>query len=116
MFQLTKEETDFLRSQFATLKRGAHRKYLPYAFTEQGVSMLSSVLNSKRAVLVNIQIMRTFTKLRKMIANQKDLQEKLKELELKVNKHDSDIQSIFNVIHKLMSIDEKPKRKIGFVV
>ena len=115
MFQLNSEENKNLRSQFVISSWGG-RRYFPYAFTEQGVAMLSSVLNSRRAIEVNIQIMRTFTKLRKMIANQKELREKLKELELKINKHDSDIQSIFNVIHKLTSIDEKPKRKIGFVV
>jgi hypothetical protein len=71
MFQLSKKEYQSLRSQFGTLKRGAHAKYLPMAFTEQGVAMLSSVLNSERAIEVNISIMRAFVHLRKMIASQK---------------------------------------------
>ena len=85
MFQLTKEEDESLRSQIATLKngRGKHRKYLTYVFTEQGVSMLSSVLNSDRVVQVNIQIMRTFTKLRTMLASNEDLKRKLTALEKK---------------------------------
>ena len=116
MFQLEKVEADSLRSQIATLKRGNHLKYLPYAFTEQGVSMLSSILNSRRAVLVNIQIMRTFTKLREILVNHKELREKLKELEDKVNKHDSEIQSIFDAIHRLVTLPEKPKKKIGFAL
>ncbi len=69
MFELTKKEYDFLRSQIGTLKRGAHPKYLPIVFTEQGVSMLSSVLNSKQAINVNIQIMRIFTKVRQMLTD-----------------------------------------------
>jgi len=115
MFQLTSEEAISLRSQFATLKRGQHRKYLPYAFTEQGVSMLSSVLNSKRAIHVNIQIMRTFTKLREIIATNKELKDKLNELESRVTNHDEKIQSIFNAIHKLIEPQiNKPKTKVGF--
>ncbi len=116
MFQLTKEEAEISRSQIVTLKHGHNIKYSPYAFTEQGVAMLSSVLNSKRAILVNIQIMITFTKLRDMITNHKELAEKLKQLESKVEKHDSEIQSIFNAIRQLMIPPEKPKRKIGFSV
>ncbi len=115
MFKLTLEEGISLRSQIATLKRGQHRKYLPYAFTEQGVSMLSSVLNSKRAIHVNIQIMRTFTKLREMLATSKDLKDKLNELESRVTNHDKEIQSIFHAIHKLIEPQiNKPKRRIGF--
>ena len=116
MFQLTKEEAEILRSQFVTLKQGEHLKYLPYVFTEQGVAMLSSILNSKRAIRVNIQIMITFTKLREMITNHKELAEKFKQLESKVEKHDSEIQSILNAIRQLMMPPEKPKRKIGFYV
>lgn len=84
MFQLTKEEAkDPLRSQIVTLKRGQHFKYLPYAFTENGVAMLSSVLNSERAIAVNIQIMRTFTKIREMLATHKELKQKVEEMEKK---------------------------------
>ena len=114
MFQLTKEESEISRSQFVTLKHGQNIKYSPYAFTEQGVAMLSSVLNSKKAIRVNIQIMITFTKLREMITNHKELTEKFKQLESKIEKHDSEIQSIFNAIRQLMMPPEKPKRKIGF--
>jgi len=85
MFQLTPEEVEALRSQSVILKtsRGQHRKYAPYAFTEQGVAMLSSVLRSKRAVLVNVEIMRTFVRLRQMLASHTELAEKLSELEKK---------------------------------
>lgn len=115
MFQLTLNEANSLRSQFATLKQGKHRKYLPYAFTEQGVAMLSSVLNSNRAIQVNIQIMRIFTKLREIISGNKKLKDKLDELESKVAKHDKDIESIFSAIHNLIEPElKKSRRKVGF--
>ena len=116
MFQLTKEEAYSLRSQFVTLKRGHHIKYFPYVFTEQGVAMLSSVLNSKRAVQVNIQIMRIFIKLREIIINNKEILERLKEIESKVNNHDEEIKSIFNAIKELINGKVNPKRKIGFCI
>jgi len=83
MFQLTWEEVDDLRSQSVILKRGTNVKYLPYAFTEQGVAMLSSVLRSKRAIQVNVEIMRTFVRLRQMLATHKDLARKIEALEKK---------------------------------
>ena len=83
MFELTKEEYGSLRYLVGTLKRGQHRKYLPFAFTEQGVAMLSSVLNSERTILVNVEIMRTFVRLREILATHKDLARKLEELEKK---------------------------------
>jgi phage regulator Rha-like protein len=115
MFQLTKDEADSLRSQIASLKngRGEHRKYLPYAFTENGVAMLSSVLNSERAIDVNIQIMRTFTKLREMLLTHKDLQKKIEELE---RKYDTQFKVVFDAIRQLMAPPEPKKRKIGFEV
>ena len=115
MFQLTREEADSLRSQIATLKigRGEHRKYLPYAFTGNGVAMLSSVLNSERAIEVNIQIMRTFTKLREMLLTHKDLQRKIEDLE---NKYDAQFKVVFDAIRQLMTPPEPKKRKIGFEV
>lgn len=113
MFQLTIDEAASLRSQFATLKRGQHRKYLPYAFTEQGVAMLSSVLNSKRAIHVNIQIMRTFTKLREMIENNKGLRKKIEEIE---KKYDKQFQIVFEAIKRLIEPEISPKRKVGFQV
>ena len=117
MFQLTEEEAESLRSQFATLKsgRGKHRKYLPYAFTEQGVAMLSSVLNSDRAIEVNVQIMRTFVKLREMLSSNKELAHKLTLLENRIEKHDGEIKAIFNAIRQLMVPPEtKSKKPIGF--
>ena len=121
MFQLTWEEVQSLRSQFVTLekiatsRKGKHFKYEPYAFTEQGVAMLSSVLNSKRAIQVNIAIMRAFVKLRQILSTHKEFVHKLNELERKIEKHDVDIQSIFEAIRQLMAPSpEKPRRMIGF--
>jgi len=121
MFQLTWEEAQSLRSQFvalekvATSTKGKHIKYEPYAFTEQGVAMLSSVLNGKRAVQANIAIMRAFVRLRDILANRKELAHKLSELERKIEKHDVEIQSIFDAIRQLMTPPpEPPRRKIGF--
>jgi ORF6N domain len=113
MFQLTEEEAESLRSHFATLKsgRGRHRKYLPYAFTEQGVAMLSSVLNSDRAIEVNVQIMRTFVKLREMLSTHKDLARKLTDME---KKYDAQFKVVFDAIRQLMSPAMTKKRKIGF--
>lgn len=118
MFQLSRTESEVLRSQIAIIKpeRGQHRKYLPYAFTEQGVAMLSSVLKSKRAVQVNIQIMRAFVKLREILSTHKELAQKLKELELKIDSHDQHIQAIFEFINQLIAPPEKPKRKMGFTI
>ena len=100
-----------------TLKtgRGKHRKYLPYAFTEQGVAMLSSVLRSKRAIQVNIVIMRAFVKLRQILSTHKELAYKLTELERKIEKHDEEIKAIFDAIRQLMVPPAKPQRRIGFV-
>ena len=114
MFQLTKDESSSLRSQIATLKRGGHRKYLPYVFTEQGVAMLSSVLNSERAIQVNIAIMRAFVKLRQMLSTNKELAHKLAQLEHRIEKHDTEIHAIFEAIRQLMKPPDKPKRSIGF--
>lgn len=115
MFQLTKDEYDALRSHFATLEkgRGRHRKYLPVAFTEQGVAMLSSVLNSERAILVNIAIMRAFVRLRNLLASHKDLARKLEELE---KKYDRKFAVVFEAIRQLMQPPEKAKKEIGFKV
>ena len=115
MFQLTKEEEESLRSQIATLKggRGQHRKYLPYVFTEQGVAMLSSVLNSERAVQVNIEIMRAFVRLRELMSTHKDLARKLETLE---KKYDAQFKVVFDAIRQLMAPPEPKKQKIGFLV
>ena len=114
MFQLEWDEAKCLRSQIVTLKQGQHLKYRPYAFTEQGIAMLSSVLRSKQAILVNVAIMRAFVKLRGFLAANRELSVKLGELERKLSKHDQEIQNIFHVIRELMTPPEKPKRRIGF--
>lgn len=112
MFQLTDQEFINLKSQIVTSSWGGLRRATPYAFTENGVAMLSSVLNSKHAIQVNIQIMRTFTKLREMIASHKDLARKLDALE---KKYDGQFQMVFEAIRQLIEIEEQPKRKIGFI-
>jgi len=112
MFQLTKEEFENWRSQIAisnSKKMGLRRK--PYAFTEQGVAMISSVLNSKVAIQVNIQIMRTFTRLKEIIMSHKDLQRKIENME---KKYDQQFRVVFDAIKQLLIPPEKPKRKIGF--
>jgi len=114
MYQLSGEEFESLRSHFATLKigRGKHRKYTPYVFTEQGIAMLSGILNSDRAIEVNIQIMRTFVQLREMMSAHKDLAKKLSALE---KKYDGQFQIVFEAIRQLIEQPEPPKRKIGFI-
>ena len=119
MFQLTKEEAYSLRSQIVTLKsgsstRGKHSKYLPFTFTEQGVAMLSSVLRSKRAVQVNIQIIRVYTKMRKFLSTHKDILLKLEQLERKTSTHDEKIELIFDYIKQLVQEKNEPRKRIGF--
>lgn len=112
MFQLSKEEyVELLRCQFGTLKRGQHSKYLPYAFTENGVAMLSSVLNSKRAIQANIQIMRTFTRIREMLLTHKELKHKIDEME---KKYDYQFKIVFDAIKQLIEPPPKTRKKIGF--
>ncbi|PIU52875.1 MAG: DNA-binding protein [Deltaproteobacteria bacterium CG07_land_8_20_14_0_80_60_11] len=135
MFQLTKEEVDLLRSQIGTSKPDSHlnqgeseilrsqiviskigdprggRRYLPYAFTEQGVAMLSSVLHSPRAIAVNIEIMRTFIRLRRMLASHADLARKLESLE---KKYDAQFRVVFDAIRQLMAPPASKRRRIGF--
>jgi phage regulator Rha-like protein len=111
MFELTSEEYSFLRCQIGTLKRGRHSKYKAMAFTEQGVAMLSSVLNSKRAIQVNIQIMRAFNRLRQMLSGHEDLKRKIEAME---EKYDKQFKVVFDAIRQLLEEDKKPKRKIGF--
>ena len=116
MFQLTIEEAQVLRSQFATLEldgRGRHRKYLPYAFTEQGVAMLSSVLRSPRAIHVNIEIMRTFVRLRRLLQSNDDLARKLAALE---RKYDARFRVVFDAIRELMTPPPPARKRIGFRV
>ena len=104
MFQLTSEEWGVLRSQFVTSNKGrGGRRYAPYAFTEQGVAMLSSVLNSNQAIQVNIAIMRAFVKLRELLATNKDLANQFDELARKVNSHDQAIAGLIHTLRDLMS-------------
>jgi len=111
MFELTKEEYQSLRYQFGTLKRGQHSKYLPLAFTEQVVAMLSSVLNSNRAIEVNILIMRAFVKLRVMISSHKELLRKLEDME---KKYDEQFRVVSEAIRQLMTSPDPPRKRIGF--
>jgi len=114
MFRLNKAELANLRSHFGTSSQWGGRRYAPYAFTEQGVAMLSSVLRSKRAVIVNIQIMRAFVKLREILTTHKELARKLAQLEKRIEGHDEEITAIFEAIRQLMKPTEKPTKKIGF--
>jgi hypothetical protein len=128
MFQLTDAEVAGLRCQSgilnadpdsssshtATSKRGQHRKYLPYAFTEQGVAMLSSVLHSSRAVEVNIAIMRTFVQLRRLMDSNALLAEKIEALEEKYADHDQQFQLVFDAIKQLIATPAPPPKELGF--
>jgi hypothetical protein len=111
MIELSKEEFENLRFHFGTSSQWGGRRYLPYAFTEQGVAMLSSVLNSDRAVHVNIEIMRAFVKLRQMLASNVELSRKLANLE---KKYDAQFKVVFDAIRELMKPPEPKRRQIGF--
>lgn len=113
MFQLTKEEALSLRSrsQFVTLKRGYNIKYCPYAFTEHGILMLSSVLKSPRAIHVNIEIMRAFVRLRRLLASNAELSRRLDELE---SKYDRQFKVVFDAIRQLTSPPQTNRKQIGF--
>lgn len=116
MFKLTTEEADSLRSQIATLKtgRGQHRKYLPLAFTEQGVAMLSGVLKSDRAIEINIMIMRAFVRIRQMVSLNRALAKRLAAIERRLTGHDTDILQIYKVIQDWPPPTETENEKIGF--
>jgi hypothetical protein len=124
MFQLTKEEYDSLRSQFATLDasqslwsqnvtletgRGKHSKYLPYVFTEQGVAMLSGVVNSEKAIKMNIAIMRAFVEIRRIIYKQVDLKQQLQEIKDRLGEHDVQLTQIYDAMENLL--DEKASQR-----
>ena len=102
-----------MRCQFGTSRWGG-RRYLPYVFTQEGVAMLSSVLHSKRAIRVNIQIMRAFVKIKELLLTHKELALKLEALEKRYINHDEKIKAIFKAIRQLMTIPGKSKRRIGF--
>ena len=114
MFQLTGQEFENLKSQIATSSWGGRRK-LPFAFTEQGVAMLSSVLNSEIAINVNIQIIRVFTKMRQLFLTHKDILLQLEKIEQKLTNHDDDIALIFEYLKQLLNPPQTPRRKIGFI-
>jgi len=119
MFQLSKDEAAALRSQIATSNAGrGGRRYAPYVFTEQGVAMLSSVLRSKRAIAVNIEIVRAFVELRRVAGSFAALQTKLEELERamtgRLDQHDEQLDQIFKILHQLITPPQRPKRPVGF--
>jgi len=114
MFQLSRVEFENLKSQIVTSSWGGSRRAAPYAFTEQGVAMLSGVLQSKRAIQVNIAIMRAFVKLREIVGSSKDLAARLGELERKIGNHDGQIQSLFEAIRRLLVGQPSRRRRIGF--
>jgi DNA-binding PadR family transcriptional regulator len=116
MFQLSAEEAENLIFQIGRSKGRGGRRHRPYAFTEQGIAMLSSILNSDRAIRVNIAIMRAFVKLRQMLETNRELARKFSELERRVGKHDQEIAAILEAIRQLMTPPEKPRREIGFHV
>ncbi|HKI04237.1 MAG TPA: ORF6N domain-containing protein [Thermoanaerobaculia bacterium] len=111
MFQLTREEVEFLRCQSGTSKGRGGRRYLPYAFTEQGVAMLSSVLSSERAVRVNIEIIRTFVRLRQVMTTQVDLVRRIDELE---QRYDAQFKVVFDALRQLVKRPEATRKQIGF--
>ncbi len=113
MFELTKKEFEDLRSQIGTSSWGGTR-YMPMAFTEQGVSMLSSVLGSDTAIDVNIEIIRIFAKMKEMIATNKDILLQMQKIEKKLTAHDEDIKTIFSVLKKLINTPQEPRKRIGF--
>ena len=114
MFQLSQEEFESLRSQIVISKGKGGRRYFPYAFSEQGVAMLSSVLRSERAIRVNIAIMRVFVRLRQMMVTHRVLAGNLAELEERIQDHDEQITDIFKALRQLMTPPATSKRKIGF--
>lgn len=123
MFVLTRQEYAVLRCRFGTLRWGGHAKYLPFVFTEQGVAMLSSVLNSPRAINANIAIMRAFVRLRGVLAAHKELARQLEAIERRLAAHDGridaqarEIQAVFQAIRELMQRPARPQRRIGFAM
>lgn len=114
MFQLSIEEWKNLKSQFVTSSYGGIRK-LPYAFTEQGVAMLSSVLRSERAIQVNIQIIRVYTRMKQILFDNKDLWLKIEQIEQALIKKDEEVKAIFNILKELLMQEQKPRNEIGFL-
>lgn len=117
MFELTLEEYNSLRSQFGTLNRGAHSKYLPMVFTEQGVAMLSSVLSSQAAIKVNIQIMRIFTKIRQMLMDNTELRLEIEKIKSKIDNQDKNIEIVFRYLDELIEqkSEVRERKRIGYM-
>ena len=113
MFELSSEENKFLRSQIVILEKGKYSKYLPFAFTEQGVAMLSGILNSERAINVNIAIMRTFVQMRRLMETHKELAKKIEELE---SKYDKQFSMVFEAIRQLIQKENEQRNPIGFKI
>jgi hypothetical protein len=114
MYQLTRQEFANLRFQFGTSSLHGGRRHTPYAFTQEGIAMLSSVLRSPRAVAVNIEIMRAFIRMRGMLVSVDELARKLDALERKALAHDKDLEEVFEALRELMTLPESPRREIGF--
>lgn len=120
MFELTKEEYDEIKSQFGVTRRGSHTKYLPFAFTEHGVLMLSTVLNSERAIKVNIQVMRVYVRIREMSKLHRDILQRIEGIEGKLTEQDNNFLLIFEYLKqfeeaKKQDIDQKNRLKIGYI-
>ncbi len=119
MFQLGEDEWEHLRSQFVTLDapgRGKYPKYLPKPFTEQGVAMLSSVLRSETAILVNIQIIRVYTKMRRLLIDNNELWRKVEKIEHDLTRKDDEIKTIFKILKELIIKEQTPREPIGFKI
>lgn len=116
MFELTQVEYEILRSQIGTLKRGEHPKYLPMSFTEQGIAVLSSVLNSSTAIKVNIQIIRVFTKIRQVLTDTMSMKLEIEEIKKKLSNQNQNIELVFSYLDELMDKKEnaEPRKSIGF--
>ncbi len=115
LLQLTAEENEGLRSQFGISKSGrGGRRFLPYAFTEQGVAMLSTVLHSERAIEINIEIMRAFVRVRRLVAFEAEIRQRLKAIETVTGEHGQHIGALYEAIHQLMTPPEQSSRRIGF--
>ncbi|HQV75132.1 MAG TPA: ORF6N domain-containing protein [Flavobacteriales bacterium] len=114
IFELTMEEDRALRSQFVTLKQGAHTKYLPFAFTEHGILMLANVLRSEQAIAVSIQIIRVFNRMREVLLSHREILQRQEQLEGRVTGHDDEIQAIFDHLTELVAPAEQMRKPIGF--
>ena len=119
MFELTSEEYNSLRCQIGTLEKGKHSKFLPFAFTEQGVAMLSGILSTSNAIAVNIAIMRAFVQMRRFFNTHKELAKKIEDIEKTIDSHDEKIQLIFSAIKQLIEKKDEPmppRKPIGYKV